>query len=135
MAVFEAVCSRIGREAEKALGFQPRCFFDGRVDTGVGDGVAVELLATLREGLSNVARHAQATRVEIEVVVTDRVMLRVVDDGSGPPAADALRGHGLKNMEARAERLQGQFALRAGQPTGTVLEWQVPAYASPDAPA
>ena len=125
----------IGREAEKALGFQPRCYFDGRVDTGVGDGVAVELLATLREGLSNVARHAQATRVEIEVVVTDRVMLRVVDDGSGPPAADALRGHGLKNMEARAERLQGHFALRAGQPTGTVLEWQVPAYASPDAPA
>jgi signal transduction histidine kinase len=124
----------IVREAEKALGFQPRCYFDGRVDTGVGDGVAVELLATLREGLSNVARHAQATRVEIEVVVTDRVTLRVVDDGGGPPAADALRGHGLKNMEARAERLQGHFALRAGQPTGTVLEWQVPAYASPDAP-
>ena len=57
----------ISREAEKALGFQPRCFFDGPIDTGVGDGVAVELLATLREALSNVARHAQATRVEIEV--------------------------------------------------------------------
>ena len=34
---------------------------------------AAELLATLREALSNVARHAQATHVEVEVVVADHV--------------------------------------------------------------
>ena len=66
----------LSREAAGALGFPPRCFFDGPVDSGVEDAIAVELLATLREGLSNVARHAQATRVDVEVVVTDRVVLQ-----------------------------------------------------------
>ena len=79
----------LSREAAGALGFPPRCFFDGPVDSGVEDAIAVELLATLREGLSNVARHAQATRVDVEVVVTDRVVLRVIDDGVGPPGPDA----------------------------------------------
>ena len=116
----------LGREAAGALGFEPRCFFDGPVDSGLGDDVVGELLATLREALRNVARHARATRVEVEVVVTDQVVLRVVDDGIGPPAPDAPRGHGLKNMEARAARHGGRFELRAGPPTGSVLEWQVP---------
>ena len=114
------------REAAGPLGFEPRCFFDGLVDSGVGDDLAAELLATLREALSNVARHAHATRVEVEVVVTDQVVLRVVDDGIGPPAPDTPRGQGLKNMEARATHRGGRFDLRAGPPTGTVLEWQIP---------
>ncbi len=116
----------LGREAAGALGFEPRCFFDGPVDRGVGDEVGDELLATLREALSNVARHARATFAEIEVVVTDQIVLRVVDDGIGPPAADTPRGHGLKNMEARAARHGGRFELRTGRPGSTLLEWQVP---------
>jgi len=116
----------LGREAAGALGFEPGCFFDGLVDSGVGDDLAGELLATLREALSNVARHARATRADIEVVVTDRVELRVVDDGIGPPAPGSARGNGLRNMEARADRHGGRFSLREGSPTGTVLEWQVP---------
>ena len=52
----------LGREAAGALGFEPRCFFDGPVDSAVDDELAAELLATLREALSNVARHARATR-------------------------------------------------------------------------
>ena len=52
----------LGRQAAGALGFEPRCFFDGPVDSGVGADLATELLATLREALTNVARHAHATR-------------------------------------------------------------------------
>ena len=48
----------LGRQAAGALGFEPRCFFDGPVDSGVGADLATELLATLREALTNVARHA-----------------------------------------------------------------------------
>ncbi|MEY2404378.1 MAG: hypothetical protein QOD38_1929 [Acidimicrobiaceae bacterium] len=116
----------LARQVAGALGFEPRCFFDGPVDNGVSDEVAAELLATLREALSNVARHAQATRVDVELVVTDQVMLRVIDDGTGPPASTAQRGHGLKNMEARAAAHEGAFELRAGPGGGTVLEWRVP---------
>lgn len=115
----------LGREAAGALGFEPRCFFEGPVDNGVNDDLAAELLATLLEALSNVARHAQATRSEIEVVVTDQVVLRVIDDGIGPPDLDAPRGHGLKNMDARAMQRGGRFELRAGPDGGTIMEWQV----------
>jgi signal transduction histidine kinase len=116
----------LGRQAAGALGFEPRCFFDGPVDSAVGEDVAPELLSMLREALSNVARHARATRVEVEVVVADEIVVRVIDDGIGPPASDALRGHGLNNMTARAERHGGRFKLGAGTAGGTVLEWAVP---------
>ena len=104
----------LAREASGAIGFEPRCFFDGPVDSALGDDLAAELLATLREALSNVCRHAQATQVEVELVVTDQVVLRVVDDGIGPPAPGTPRGHGLKNMKARAAHFGGRFELRAG---------------------
>jgi signal transduction histidine kinase len=54
------------------------------------------------------------------------VVLRVIDDGIGPPDPTASDGHGLKNMEARAGRYDGRFDLRAGLPRGAVMEWQVP---------
>jgi signal transduction histidine kinase len=138
-AIFELESSRVsraggvrervlalGREAAGALGFEPRCLFDGPVDSAVGEDLAGDLLATLREALSNIARHAHATRADVEIVVTDQVVLRVVDDGIGPPAPDTRRGHGLKNMDARAVRHGGRFEVRAGLASGTVLEWQVP---------
>lgn len=116
----------ISRDATGSLGFEPRTLLDGPLDTGVDDRLAVELVATLREALSNVARHAKASRVDVEVVAGGDVCLRVVDDGVGPPVADAPRGRGLDNMAARAAKLGGSLDLRAGQPSGTILEWRVP---------
>jgi len=115
------------RDAVAPLGLEPRVLFDGPVDTAVSDEVGAEMLATLREGLANVAHHARASRVEVEVLVNNsEVLLQVSDDGVGPPGPDVTRGHGLANMEARAERLGGKFELRAGDPTGSVIEWRVP---------
>jgi len=113
-------------EAAGSLGFEPRVLLDGPLDTGLDDRIGVELLATLREALSNVARHARATRVDVEVIVDQGVCLRVTDDGVGPPADDVPRGNGLRNMAARAEKLGGHMTLRAGDPGGTVLEWRTP---------
>jgi signal transduction histidine kinase len=114
------------REASGPLGFEPMVLLDGPVDTGIDDRMGVELLATLREALSNVARHARASRVDVEVVVAGDVRLRVIDDGVGPPGPDALTGKGLRNMETRAARLGGGLELRAGDPAGTILEWHAP---------
>jgi len=117
----------LGGESAGVLGFDPRFFFDGPVDSSVPGDVGTELLATLREALSNVARHAEATAVTVEVVATSQtVVLRVIDDGIGPPGRDAPRGHGLRNMEARACRHGGRVEVLAGAATGTVVSWQVP---------
>lgn len=128
-SVDEGLRSRIlalGREAAGPLGFEPRILLDGPLDTGVDDRIATEFLATLREGLSNVARHARASRVDVEVIVGGDVCLRLVDDGIGLPVDDTPTGHGLRNMAARAAKLGGSLELRAGHPTGTVLEWRAP---------
>ena len=86
-----------------------------------------ELLATLREALSNVARHAKASKAEIELVVGDEVELIVTDDGVGPPVDQPSHGNGLPNLAARAERLGGTFTLGPRDPPqGAVLRWCVP---------
>jgi len=115
------------RDAGPALGFEPAVLFDGPVDTSTPDGLVGDLLATLREALSNVARHARASRVDVEVAVDDaKLVLRITDDGVGPPAPDDPRGHGLDNMAARAARRGGSFDIRPASTNGTVVEWCVP---------
>jgi signal transduction histidine kinase len=115
------------RESAAVLGLEPTVLFDGPVDTSTPEPVANDLLAALREALSNVARHAAASRVEVELVIDGAdLVLRVTDDGVGPPAPDQPRGSGLDNMEARAARRDGSLDITAATPQGTVVEWRVP---------
>jgi signal transduction histidine kinase len=113
-------------EAVGPLGFEPRVLLDGPVDTGLPPALAGELIATLREALSNVARHARASRVEVSVVFDAELRLTVADDGVGPPSDDVRRGKGLDNMAARGTKLGGSFELRPNSPQGTIVEWRVP---------
>jgi signal transduction histidine kinase len=115
-------------EARSMLGFEPTVLFEGPVDTATPEPVATDLLAALREALSNVARHAQASRVDVVVTVAigRELILRVTDDGVGPPAPDQPRGRGLDNMAARAGGRGGSFQIGAATPRGTELVWRVP---------
>lgn len=115
------------REATGPLGFDARVLFDGPLDAVAREPIVVELLATLREALANVARHAQATRVDVELRCNnDEILMRVVDDGVGVPALRAAEGHGLRNMATRAERLGGSFEVGPGDHGGTAVTWRVP---------
>ncbi len=113
-------------EAAGPLGVEPHVLFDGPVDA-VADDVAAELLAVLGEALTNVARHARARRVDVEVTAGKDVVLRVTDDGRGLPEELRAEGRGMANMAARASRLGGTFTTAPGLGSGTVLEWRVPA--------
>jgi signal transduction histidine kinase len=57
----------VAREAGETLGFEPRVVFEGPLDARCPDQIAGELLATLREALSNVTRHAAASGVDVRV--------------------------------------------------------------------
>lgn len=117
----------IVREAAGPLGFEARVLLDGPIDTVIPATVVAELIATLREALANIARHARSTRVDVEVRCDDeQILLRVADDGIGIPVLRAVDGHGLRNMAARAEGLGGSFEVRSGEHGGTVIEWRVP---------
>ena len=99
---------------------------EGPLDAATDASTREELLKTLREALSNVARHAGASGVDVRLSAgAGTITLRVADNGMGL-AADAPRGHGLDNMEARAEALGGicEFSSRPGG--GMVVTWRVP---------
>lgn len=98
---------------------------EGRLDTEVPEELAEQALAVLREALSNVVRHAKATRAEVSVDLTvDRLTLGVRDNGVGMPAGG--RRSGLRNLEERAERLGGSFGVAPAEGGGTALTWAVP---------
>ena len=84
------------------------------------------LAATLREALSNVTKHAGATKVSVDVTVAgpDLVLL-VGDDGAGF-AEVAGSGNGLANMRERAEGLGGRCVVKSPGAGGAILEWRVP---------
>ena len=71
------------------------------------------------EGITNVARHAQARECTVMLEVeTSRLVLTVSDDGKGPPP-DVRTGVGLASMRERAEELGGSIEIAARQPKGT----------------
>ncbi|WP_407555710.1 GAF domain-containing protein [Streptomyces sp. Pv4-95] len=129
--------TRVLREVGTAavpLGFQPSAQFFGPVDSRVGELTGKNLIAAVREALSNAFRHAQATRIEVTVDATvtlpdgtDGVRLSVADDGVGIPAGG--RRSGLKNLARRAEALGGSSAYGPGLGeggAGTRVIWEAP---------
>jgi signal transduction histidine kinase len=116
-----AAILRVLSEEERALGFGPRIHLEGVIEA-IPDDVGAHLIATLREALSNAARHAHASSLDVFINARDGVMLRVVDNGVGPPDRPSS-GSGLPNMSARAAKLGGSFRLAANPAGGTALEW------------
>lgn len=100
---------------------------EGRIDSDISDDV----VAVVREGLSNIARHAHATagRVTMDVVGREEdgsVTVRVADDGRGIDP-DRTRNSGLGNLGARARRHGGTFTQGPGlEGRGTEITWTVP---------
>ena len=112
-------------QAQAALGFAPRLSMEGLLDTDVPQSVAEHVMAVLGEALSNTARHAQATRVEITLQATAKeVVLTVADDGVGVP--EGGRRSGLANLDRRAQELGGTFEVQVPANGGTRLVWRAP---------
>lgn len=121
-----AVLEVVG-EVSKPLGFDPAVRFAGPVDTILGPGFAEDVVAVVREALTNVARHAGASSVEVSLTASpELVELRVTDDGVG--IGVPARRSGLDNLSTRANRRGGSCAATPREPgPGTVLVWSVPA--------
>jgi signal transduction histidine kinase len=118
----------LATEAGATLRFEPRLQLDGPLDSAVDDDIATHLLSVLREGLSNVVRHARASLVRITVRVADGyVQAEILDDGVGLGGGARPGGRGLANLAHRAQTLGGHMSVAAGpEGKGTVLTWRVP---------
>jgi signal transduction histidine kinase len=108
-----------------ALGFDPGVSFEGPVDA-VSDGrLAEDVVAVVREALSNSAKHAHAASAQVRLHASaSRLEVMVTDDGVG---LCSDRRSGLQNLRDRAENRGGSLTIDDPAPErGTRVVWSVP---------
>jgi signal transduction histidine kinase len=131
----------VGTDVTTMLGFKPEMLFEGPVDVVVPDDAVGDVVAVVREALTNAARHAAATEVHVLLqAVPGRLTVTVRDNGHG--MGPDTRRSGLENLRRRAEAHGGDFMIispaepdddmRFGRPAtegttkGTELRWTIP---------
>ena len=119
--VAEEVAEREGLNLELSIDVEPKLAPQARE----------ELVRIAREAITNVARHAHATTVRVEVVNGGGLRLKVTDDGVGfdasaLPPPDGEGGFGLVSMRERALALGGELRIRSEPGGGTLVEVFVP---------
>ncbi|HSQ75137.1 MAG TPA: sensor histidine kinase, partial [Bacteroidota bacterium] len=90
---------------------------------------ATELFRIYQELLTNIARHAHASKVRIALTLDDGVLaLEVCDNGKGIPPEEIRRptSLGILGMEERALRIHGMLSIAPGEHNGTVARVEVP---------
>jgi len=93
------------------------------------DETETHLFRIAQEALTNIARHAEATRVVIQLALEDKnIRLSIIDDGKGLPAEPPASAPslGMVGMRARARQCGGELNVTATQPHGLRIEAVVP---------
>ena len=110
--------------AAEALDHQPTINLPSDVES-IPLAVVEQLLPTITEAISNIARHADASHTSLTLTLENSgLVLEISDDGSG---IDDCRpgGHGLANMTSRAKRLDGSCQITNNESAGATLTWRV----------
>lgn len=97
------------------------------VDRHVPSTLRGDLVAVVRESLTNVAKHAAARTVALIVDIENgHLMVHIKDDGVGFTASSVISGQGLRNLKDRAESLGGTCELSTAPGNGTRILWSLP---------
>lgn len=113
-------------EAGRVLADEPDLVLTGAIDDLPSD-VALDVVCTCRELLSNVVRHARAARCWVHIRLdADGLSVTVDDDGIGCPTA-TIGGLGVGNVRARAVARGGRCTWTTRRPLGTTVNWWIPA--------
>jgi two-component system sensor histidine kinase DegS len=118
--VCESIRFRTGAQVEFKLGVIPPT-------EQMAPGAAEATLRAAQEALSNVARHARASRVVVSLdSAAHRMELTVKDDGAGFDLNQGSRGMGIANMRRRAEEFGGKFEIASSSKGGATVKFSIP---------
>ncbi len=114
------------RDATRVLGFEPGLTVTGDL-TALTSDLLIDIEVVLRECLSNVSRHAEASEAHITVEVGDEVVVSVADNGVGLEGGGReSMGTGFRSLEERARQRGGQTLVESSPGEGTTVVWRVP---------
>lgn len=110
-------------EFAKRSSLEVRCFFPAKTRR-YDPAVEVSMFRIVQEALTNIVRHARASKVEIRGDEERGLHLDIRDNGIGisKESLSDYRSMGLLGMKERARSVGGQLSVRAGQGGGTVVE-------------
>jgi signal transduction histidine kinase len=103
--------------------------YDSTCPGRFADETETHLFRIAQEALTNIARHAEAKRVTIQLALEDKnIRLSIVDDGKGLPEdeTESPPSLGMVGMRARARQCGGELSVTAAQPSGVRIEAVVP---------
>ena len=124
-----SIVSEIIDQISPRLGYLPMIRFHGPLDTVNAAAELDAIAAVVREAVTNVANHAQATELDIELTVDhNRLTVDVSDNGIGigKGGSDNHRRSGLDNLKRRSDIWGGTLTLTPNVPHGTRLVWTIP---------
>ncbi|MBV9278502.1 MAG: sensor histidine kinase [Chloroflexi bacterium] len=130
---FCGALAEIARQFEEQTGIAVALSAPPELHLAAGTGEA--MTRVIQEALTNIRRHAEATRVAIRLTAGDGLFrVRVEDNGHGfPVASHSRRGLGLTFMRERVESLGGELTIDSGE-TGTSIDATLPAESRRGAP-
>jgi len=90
---------------------------------GLSANLKTTILYTLKEGITNIIKHAKATVVDILFYTCDNtLMLEIADNGIGISKKNAVKSMGLDSMKERVEKMGGKIEFTTKENEGTVLK-------------
>ena len=118
-------------EFEIQTGIKTKLSYQVDGDLNLPSVAEVQLVCILQEALTNVRKHAQAGKVDVELSRAesesmDCIHMRVQDDGVGFKIAGSKRNFGLQTMRERAESVSGRLVIQSGHGSGTCIETWFP---------
>ncbi|GAA3804907.1 sensor histidine kinase [Streptomyces phyllanthi] len=114
-------------DVRNAHGAGTRLIMRGRPVT-LDSGIELAAFRIVQEALTNARRHAPGAAVDVELVYTkEALLLRIRDNGPGPPAASSGAGHGLLGMRERAAAVGGRLSSGSAPSGGFLIEASLPA--------
>ena len=81
----------------------------------------------VKEAVNNAIKHAEASKISVEMIIQQQLVITIKDDGKGFDAAlENTNGNGLRNYKKRVDNLKGTYTLHTAPGNGTSLQFEIP---------
>lgn len=121
---------KLTKDRARIGNFEYIFYADSLVDwEGFDDYFKTNMYRILEEALQNCIKHAGAILVKVSLLGQQEfVLLEVADNGCGLGRSPRGKGIGIRNMESRANKLDGILSIKSGPSEGTTLTVKIPNY-------